>query len=253
MAVDTAGQSRTSFDLKSAQLPVVAVMLKSPDISAFAADLAARLADDPEFFDNDPVLIDLTALREANEPIDFAALIAELRAHHTQPVAVRGGSVDQMQAAHDAGLIAAPDAPAREKRARAEVREVIREVEVVREVPVPNEVSGEGVATLVVDKPLRSGQQVYARGGDLIVMAMVNFGAEVIADGNVHVYGPLRGRAVAGARGDKTARIYCTCFEPQLVSIAGIYRTVESDWPAELAGKAAVVRLEGEKLLIEPL
>ncbi|QIL82638.1 septum site-determining protein MinC [Diaphorobacter sp. HDW4A] len=253
MAVDTAGQSRTSFDLKSAQLPVVAVMLKSPDISAFAADLAARLADDPEFFDNDPVLIDLTALRETNEPIDFAALIAELRAHHTQPVAVRGGSVDQMQAAHDAGLIAAPDAPAREKPARAEVLEVIREVEVVREVPVPNEVSGEGVATLVVDKPLRSGQQVYARGGDLIVMAMVNFGAEVIADGNIHVYAPLRGRAMAGARGNTDARIFCTCMEPQLVSIAGMYRAIETDLPPDILGKPAQVRLEGEKLLIEPL
>ena len=253
MAVDTAGQSRTSFDLKSAQLPVVAVMLKSPDVSAFAADLAARLADDPEFFDNDPVLIDLTALREANEPIDFAAVVSELRSHHTQPVAVRGGSAEQMQAAHDAGLIAAPDAPTREKSVRPEVREVIREVEVVREVPVPVEVPGDGVVTLVVDKPLRSGQQVYARGGDLIVMAMVSFGAEVIADGNIHVYAPLRGRAIAGARGNTDARIFCTCMEAQLVSIAGMYRPIETDLPPDVLGKPAQVRLEGEKLIIEPL
>ncbi|QNP47316.1 septum site-determining protein MinC [Diaphorobacter aerolatus] len=254
MAVDTAGQSRTSFDLKSAQLPVVAVMLKSPDISVFAADLAARLADDPDFFDNDPVLIDLTALREHGDEIDFGALIAELRAHHTQPVAVRGGSAEQMQAAHDAGLTAAPDAPAREKPAKAakpEIREVIREVEVVREVPV--EVPGDAVLTMVIDKPLRSGQQVYARGGDLVVMAMVSFGAEVIADGNIHVYAPMRGRAIAGARGNTDARIFCTCMEAQLVSIAGMYRAIETDLAPDLKGKAVQVRLEGEKLLIEPL
>ena len=248
MAVDTAGQSRTSFDLKSAQLPVVAVVLKSTDIPAFAADLAARVADDPEFFDNDPVLIDLAALREAEEPIDFAALIEELRKHHTQPVAVRGGNSEQMQAAHDAGLIAAPDAPTREKSAKPvreaepEVREVIREV--IREVEVP---------TVVVDKPLRSGQQVYARGGDLVVMAVVSFGAEVIADGNIHVYAPLRGRAIAGARGNTEARIFSTCMEPQLVSIAGMYRAIETDLPSDVLGKPAQVRLDGEKLLVEPL
>ena len=258
MAVDTAGQSRTSFDLKSAQLPVVAVVLKSTDILAFAADLAARVADDPEFFDNDPVLIDLAALREAEEPIDFAALIEELRKHHTQPVAVRGGNSEQMQAAHDAGLIAAPDAPTREKSAKPareaepEVREVIREV--IREVEVPVEVQGSGgVPTVVVDKPLRSGQQVYARGADLVVMAVVSFGAEVIADGNIHVYAPLRGRAIAGARGNTEARIFSTCMEPQLVSIAGMYRAIETDLPSDVLGKPAQVRLDGEKLLVEPL
>ena len=82
---------------------------------------------------------------------------------------------------------------------------------------------------------------------------MVSFGAEVIADGNVHVYAPLRGRAIAGARGDTSARIFTTCMEPQLVSIAGIYRTTEVAIPADIVGKPAQVRLDGEKLLIEPL
>lgn len=127
------------------------------------------------------------------------------------------------------------------------VREVIREVEVVREVPMP------GPGTVVVDKPLRSGQQVYARGADLVVMAVVSFGAEVIADGNIHVYAPLRGRAIAGARGNTEARIFSTCLEPQLVSIAGIYRTTETALPDSVAGKPAQVRLDGEKLIIEPL
>ena len=250
MATETAAQSRTSFDLKSASLPVVAVVLKTTDAAQFAVDLAERVADAPGFFDFDPVLIDLAPVREAEEPIDFAAIAGQLRQQRTLPVAVRGGSPAQMEAARAAGLAAAPDAsPARaEAPAPVEVvREVIREVEVVREVPMP------GPGTVVVDKPLRSGQQVYARGADLVVMAVVSFGAEVIADGNIHVYAPLRGRAIAGARGNTEARIFSTCLEPQLVSIAGIYRTTETALPDSVAGKPAQVRLDGEKLIIEPL
>ncbi len=250
MATETAAQSRTSFDLKSASLPVVAVVLKTTDAAQFAVDLAERVADAPGFFDFDPVLIDLAPVREAEEPIDFAAIAEQLRQQRTLPVAVRGGSPAQMEAARAAGLAAAPDAPPARAEASAPVevvREVIREVEVVREVPTP------GPGTVVVDKPLRSGQQVYARGADLVVMAVVSFGAEVIADGNIHVYAPLRGRAIAGARGNTEARIFSTCLEPQLVSIAGIYRTTETALPDSVAGKPAQVRLDGEKLIIEPL
>lgn len=252
MAFETAAQARTSFDLKSASLPVVAVVLKTTDAAQLAADLAERVADAPGFFDNDPVLIDLAPVREAEAAVDFAAIVAELRRHSTLPVAVRGGSPAQMEAALAAGLAAAPDAPpARAEVPATEVREIVREVvhevEVVREVPVA------GPGTVVVDKPLRSGQQVYARGADLVVMAVVSFGAEVIADGNIHVYAPLRGRAIAGARGNTEARIFSTCLEPQLVSIAGIYRTTETELPDNVRGKPAQVRLDGEKLLFEPL
>lgn len=247
MAVETAGQARTHLDLKSAQLPVVAVVLKTVDVASVAADLEARRADDPDFFDNDPVLIDLSSVQAEDQPIDFAALVQVLRCHRTQPVAVRGGSAAQMAAAHAAGLIAAPDLPAPRAQPREVVREVVREVKV--EVPAPAPAPG----SVVVDKPLRSGQQVYARGSDLVVMAVVSFGAEVIADGNIHVYAPLRGRAIAGARGDTSARIFTTCMEPQLVSVAGIYRTTETELPDNVRGKPAQVRLDGEKLLIEPL
>lgn len=251
MVHTTTAQARSRFDLKSASLPVVAVVLKTTDAGLFAAELAERMAGAPGFFDNDPVLIDLAPVREAPEPIDFAAIAALLRSHGTLPVAVRGGSHAQMEAAHAAGLVAAPEAAPERAPAAAEVREVIREVEVVREVPV--EVPVAGSATVVVDKPLRSGQQVYARGGDLVVLAVVSFGAEVIADGNIHVYAPLRGRAIAGARGNTEARIFSTCMEPQLVSIAGIYRPIDTPLPDEVAGKPAQVRLEGEKIIIEPL
>ena len=138
---------------------------------------------------------------------------------------------------------------------RAAPVEVVREVEVIREVEVVREVPAEAasVPPMVVDKPPRSGQRVYAKGGDLIVLAVVSFGAEVIADGNIHVYAPLRGRAIAGARGDTTARIYSTCLEPQLVSVAGIYRTTDTPLPDNVAGKPALVRLDGEKIIVEPL
>jgi septum site-determining protein MinC len=96
---------------------------------------------------------------------------------------------------------------------------------------------------MVIDRPLRSGQQVYARGRDLVVMAMVNPGAEVIADGHIHVYAPLRGKAIAGARGNTDARIFALSMAPELISIAGIYRTSENALPDNVQGKAAQVRL----------
>jgi septum site-determining protein MinC len=109
----------------------------------------------------------------------------------------------------------------------------------------------------VVDKPLRSGQQVYAKGRDLVVLAMVNPGAEVIADGNIHVYAALRGKAIAGAKGNSEAMIFAQAMEPELLSIAGVYRTSENALPTDIWGKAAYVRLksspEGEKLVIQAL
>lgn len=245
MAV-TAGHARASFDLKSASLSLIAVVLKTVDLAELAEAMQARLGDTPDFFEQDPVVVDLAALQAADEAVDFPTLITLLRSYRVVPIAVRGGSASQMAAAQAAGLLVAPDAPpARAETAPVEVQEVIREV--VREVPVAS------AGALVIDKPLRSGQQVYARGTDLIVMALVNHGAEVIADGNVHVYAPLRGKAIAGARGNTDARIFSTCMEPELLSIAGIYRTTDVALPTDVIGKPAQVRLVGEKMLIEPL
>jgi septum site-determining protein MinC len=109
----------------------------------------------------------------------------------------------------------------------------------------------------VIDKPLRSGQQVYARGRDLVTLAMVNPGAEVIADGHIHVYAPLRGRAIAGARGNAEARIFTLGMEAELISIAGLYRTGEKPLLAAVWGKPTQVRLvsdaEGNRLVFDPL
>ena len=131
-------------------------------------------------------------------------------------------------------------------RTETVVQEVIREVAVVREVPMAS-------GAMVVDRPLRSGQHVYARGRDLIVLAMVNPGAEVMADGHIHVYAPLRGKAIAGARGDVNARIFTSCLEAELIAIAGTYRTSETPLPPEVTGKPAQISLQGEKLVMQGL
>ena len=234
-----------AFELKDTSLPLVTVVLHQADAAVLAEELRQRLGDTPNFFDDDPVVIDLAPLRDSVAPVAFAELVAALRKHRMRPSLVTGGNPAQMADALAAGLPAAPESapPPRPRTVEVE-REVIREV--VRDVPVH-------VPTLVVDKPLRSGQQAYAKGGDLIVQAAVNAGAEVLADGNIHVYGPLRGKAIAGSRGNTQARIFTTCLEPELVAIAGVYRTTETPLPKDVAGKPAMVRLVDGVLVMTPL
>lgn len=266
--VNAKANATSVLDLKSAALTLIAVVLKSRDQQALAAELERRFVDGPNPFDNDPVLIDLAALKDDTSPIDLAALVALLGRHRMRVVAVRGGSPEQHAQAQALDLSEAPEElplPAAAPRAPEPVLEAVHEsaaapsapAEVAAvapaEAPAARPQPPAGAPTLVIDRPIRSGQQVYARGGDVIVRAAVNFGAELIADGNVHVYGPLRGRAIAGARGDTSARIFTTSMEPQLISIAGIYRTAENPLPADVVGQPAQVRLDGERLIIEPL
>jgi septum site-determining protein MinC len=249
MTVALAGRAPATFEIKSATLPLVALLLKSADLQQLGHELHERFGDIPEFFDNDPLVIDLSPLREGE--VDFRALVDMLRPYRVVPVAVKGGNEQQMAAALEVGLAAANDVvsgapaltPALSQREREEQPKA--EPSVVQ-APIPT-------SALVIDKPLRSGQQVYARGRDLVVLSMVNPGAEVIADGHIHVYAPLRGKAIAGARGDADARILTLCLEPELVSIAGVYRTSENPLPDHLRGKPAQIRLADDKLVMEPL
>lgn len=243
----------TSFEIKSAQLPLVALLLKSDNWAQVGAELQQQYgqgSESADFFDHDGLVIDFSQL-PADTPVqDMVPLLKVLRSCNLIPVAVRGASAAWTAAALAVGLVEAPPELVRVRQAEAPAPVAVQEVvkEVVREVPGPT--------TLVIDKPLRSGQKVYARGGDLVVLAMVNQGAEIAADGNIHVYAPLRGKAMAGARGNTQARIFSLCLEPELVSIAGVYRTSENAFPKEVQGKAAQVRLSSdgqEKLLIEPL
>lgn len=240
MSVALAGRAPATFEIKSANLPLVALLLKSTDLAALADELKARFSDIPEFFDNDPLVIDLTPVGGAGE-IDFGELLHLLRGYRVMPVAVRGGSQEQMAAALLKGLAVANELrvvaprPVAADQARADKPAATA-------APVPAAAAN---GALIVDRPLRSGQQVYARGRDLVVMSMVNPGAEVIADGHIHVYAPLRGKAIAGAKGNTEARIIASSLEAELLSIAGVYRTSEVPLPAEVQGRAAQVRLVG--------
>ncbi len=259
MSVSSAGHSSSplhaSFEIKSAQLPLVTLLVKTSDWDVLSADLIRQFGPDSEshdFFDHDALVVDFSSL-DTNTPVtNLVPLLKVLRTCNLVPVAVRGASAQWTASALEVGLVEAPlevhrPRPATEPlRAQPVIKEVVQEV--IREVPGP--------VTMVVDKPLRSGQKIYARGADLVVLAMVNQGAEVVADGNIHVYAPLRGKAMAGARGNTNARIFSLCLEPELISIAGVYRTSENPLAADVQGKAAQVRLSNDgqdKLIIEAL
>jgi septum site-determining protein MinC len=258
-----------TFELKSRRFSLLGLVLHSADLAAIAADWAARAGQGG--FEHEPVVIDLSLVPRTQAaaaapvegqaplaldgpaPVDLRAIVALLRASQLQPVAVAGATAEELALAHELGLADAADEPAAERAVQAAPAETVREV--VREITVEKiiEKPAAPAPTLIVDKPLRSGQQVYAKGGDLVVLAVVSHGAEVIADGSIHIYAPLRGKAIAGARGDTSARIYTQSLEAELLAIAGIYRTAENPLPADVAGKPAQVYLQGEKLLLQPL
>jgi septum site-determining protein MinC len=248
MSAPSSGSSPATFEIKSANLPLVALRLMSTDLQAVAHDLARQYGDVPDFFDQDPLVIDLAYLPHDAPAVDFSALVALLRRYRVAPVAFKGGGAAQVKNALEAGLVAAPDV--------VQARAVAIEAPAPVSAPAPASASVPAVLpAMVVDKPLRSGQQVYARGRDLVVLAMVNSGAEVIADGHIHVYAPLRGKAIAGARGNTEARIFALHLEPELLSIAGIYRASENSISSEFWGQPTQVRLvagaDGDKLVME--
>lgn len=260
MSTVLSASAPTSFEIKSAQLPLVALLLKTADLGQLAEEMTQRYGDIPDFFDHDPLLVDLSPLQageQADSPVDFPALVSLLRRFRLEPVAVRGGSDAQTAAAELAGLMPAQDATVQRSAAARTPEAPVQQAAPAAPAPVAAPAPGAPPSALVIDKPLRSGQQVYARGRDLVVLAMVNPGAEVIADGHIHVYAPLRGKAIAGARGNAEARIFAMSMDPELISIAGIYRTSDNPLPAEVLGKPGQVRLmsgpDGDKLVIESL
>lgn len=254
MSVKSAGQSsppsHVSFEIKSAQLPLVALLLKSGRWDVVASDLVKQYGasgENPGFFEQDQVVLDFSGLSRDADWSDIAPLLDALRACCLVPLAFRAEPPAWAPALRKTGLV----------QAAAEINKVKKAAE--KALPAAVTVAREVLAltTMVIDKPVRSGQKIYARGADLVVLAMVNQGGEVVADGNIHVYAPLRGKAMAGARGNTSARIFSLCLEPELISIAGVYRTSETPLPVDVAGKPAQVRLSSEdgqdRLLIEPL
>lgn len=255
------------IEFKGTTLPVLAITLRSLDPSELASASGA-LFGDGGFFDGDLAVLDLSQLVVWPETVDWATIIDLLTSHGLKVLGVTRGNSELGMSAQAAGLptltlsagrTAKPATAA--KPAAAPDPELDKIPASLRKTPPAatappsaepstTETSAEELiqnpANLIIDRPLRSGQQVYARGGDLIILAAVNPGAEVIADGNIHVYAPLRGRALAGARGNSAARILTTVFAAELVSIAGIYRTFEDGVPARLANQPVQVQLATE-------
>jgi septum site-determining protein MinC len=272
MTVAIQATTPATFEIKSANLPLVALLLKSTDLAALQRELTLRFGDIPDFFDQDALVIDLSPLQvspdDSAAELDFPNLLTLLRGYRLNPMAVKGGSSGQMAAALSAGLMPAPDAHLiggkTKKAPKSTPGEATADSEAAPATPAsPSTKTPATAATpgqlsaLIIDKPLRSGQQVYARGRDLVVLAMVNAGAEVIADGHIHVYAPLRGKAIAGARGNTDARIFALAMEAELLSIAGVYRTSENPLPDAVQGKPAQVRLvataDGDKLMMDAM
>lgn len=196
----------------------------------------------PGFLRFAPIAISLDELNVSPAEMDFPALIAGLRGLEIMPIGVVGGSPAMRQAAAAAGLSALRQAGGAETEpAPAPVAAA-----------PPPEPRGQARAAMLVTQPVRSGSRIYAEGCDLIVTATVNPGAEVIADGNIHVYGALRGRAVAGASDNPEARIFALNFDPELVAIAGLYAVREGLTGAPI-GQAVQCRLDGEALRFEKL
>ena len=254
MSAKPPGDSReppcANFEIKSAQLSLVALFLKTNDAAQLVRDLHARFgpgSENSDFFENEPVVFDFSSLDPQLDCPDLVCLGDAAKACGLVPVAYRAAPELWREKLVKHNWV---EAPVEVAKAKTEVSAKPLDAKE----PAVEEVRT--LSTMVVDKPLRSGQKVYARGADLVVLAMVNQGAEVVADGNIHVYAPLRGKAMAGARGNPNARIFSLCLEPELISIAGVYRTSENPLPKDVAGKAAQVRLSSDgkdKLIIEAL
>jgi septum site-determining protein MinC len=252
------------LDFKSATLYAIRVVLHSADTLALRTALDARMRDAAGFFDDEPVVIDAGRITEL---LDWQSLLDGLAAHRLPVIGVTAQE-ENLRAAQALGLVhvALPSMTARNEAAAAAAAsaapppaaEVIAEVGVAvdkaAEAPTsaPASAGPQYGPTMVIDRPLRSGQKIYARHADLIVIGVVSHGAEVIADGNIHVYGPLRGKAMAGARGDTRAKVFTTFFDAELIAVAGVYRSIATP-PPNVANQAAVVRLDGDRLLVEPL
>lgn len=243
------------FHLKGGMLAMTVVELVHQAPERFAIQLAEKVEQAPNFFQDTPVLISLERLDESLDITGLITLLRICRDHGLLPVALRGPEQYQ-PLAQQASLVLLPPGRAREKaldaaepNAQTVAQQPASAPVPVPAAPVPGATS---TPTRVITQPVRSGQQVYAPGGDLIVLAPVSAGSELLADGHIHVYGPLRGRALAGVRGDTQARIFCQSLEAELVSVAGQYKVAE-DLRRQQWKQAVQVSLEGDSLKISAL
>ena len=247
------------FQLRGNNFTVMVLKLVAPDDPSFFPQLLSKIRQAPNFFKNAPVVLDLEELDESAGPADFIDFVVTLRQNSLIPVGIQGGTINQQNAAFEAGLTIMPTGrPSREPerdfqrpapgRAPTDPLPPRTSSPIAEAPPVPEFQK----TTMIITEPVRSGRQIYAARGDLIVMGPVSAGAELLADGNIHVYSSLRGRALAGISGDTNARIFCHSLEAELVSIAGLYR-VSEDLDASVFKKPVHIYLDDGYLRMDPL
>jgi septum site-determining protein MinC len=258
------------IQFKGTTLKIIQTQLRTTDLAALHAALAELTGNSSDFFENELSVLDFAGTDALPATADWPGIIKLLRGSGLNPIATRGLPDELAAAASMAGLPTVSNDALARPRAKPEAPDAIATpaaptaappvappAEATPVAPPPPAAAAPAPRTVTLDKPLRSGQRFYAKGCDLIVTAMISAGAEVIADGNIHIYAPLRGRALAGASGDQQARIFTTCMEAELVSVAGLYRTFDAGVPADLARQPTTVSLAevgGElRLTVAPL
>lgn len=242
-------ETTPAFELKGSTQTLMVLYLWDADSDLLTRQLMEKLAQMPGFFKNVPLVIELGGLQDTEQLPDFPQLVQTLRGLGLVPAGVRGGSAAQNELALAAnlGILAAP----RTDRTASPALDEIAEPPLAEE-PQPTLLPAFDSSAKIITQPIRSGQRVVAPHGDLIVLAAVNAGAEILAAGNIHVYGALRGRALAGVKGNTEARIVCLQFYPELVAIAGEYM-VNDELDQTQFGQSTVVALADNQLSIETI
>lgn len=257
-------KARKPIDIKISTVVAISAILHETDPAALDQALKDMTGGVSDFFEDEFAVIDIGALDSGAAGIDWTALVALFKRYRLNAVAVRNAPEELHAEIAAQGLSidgGAPRPPQQQETETAAVAEEAPKPVAVAAAAAPAAASVQvqaapvapTAATMIIDTPVRAGQRIYARGADLVIMAAVNNGAEIIADGSIHVYAPLRGRALAGASGNTGARIFAASLEAELVSIAGVYRTFENGHPPELAQKQVQVRLTGDRIDVLPI
>lgn len=241
------------FQLKGSAITLVVLALTRYNAKGLVTQLKEKIDQAPQFFESSPLLINLDKLENPEDLKKPQALIKDCRDLGLQPLGFSGVPEILQSSIAATGL---PVLPTPNERALKIPKAVAPEIQIERVVEtVVERVVEEKLVqrqSKVITRPIRSGQQIYAEGADLIVLSQVSEGAEVLADGHIHIYGTLRGRALAGVKGDESARIFCQQLEAELVSIAGNF-VLQDSLPKNLHKKAAQISLQGDKVLVEGL
>jgi len=236
---------KSCFELKGSLFTLTVLKLLHIDLVRLKTELAEKVEMVPNFFNNTPIVIDLHELEQDPEKtdIDFKLLKEIICSYRMIPVGIKGSLASQKSAIEAAGLAILADAkPSIAKKEPIIKTKTITEIQTIKVTQ----------KSRLVKQTVRSGQQINAPDGDLIIIGSVSAGAEVLAAGNIHIYGSLRGRALAGINGDTDASIFCHKLQAELISITGIYLLCD-DFPQGHTGFSTHINLYDEKLTFQSL